>query len=215
MEFGLILIIIIIFIFIALLSPRIKEAENSYIGRVGEETTESVINNLSCCEYTLTNLYIPTVKGNTTEIDLIAFTNRGILVLETKNYSGTIHGNEDDNDWFAAVYGRNNYFHNPIKQNATHTKYLDRAIALNVPIYSIIVFSDRCSLEYISDSFNDVYICQMSTLRETIDEIMDNNSPCVSSFVLETVYRKLTKYSNPSEEIIRKHNEYGQSKKWG
>lgn len=49
-------------------------------------------------------------------------------------------------NWFASVYTQNNYFYNPLKQNATYTKYLDKAVALNIPIYSIIVFSDRCSL---------------------------------------------------------------------
>ena len=78
----------------------------------------------------------------TTEIDLVAFTNRELFVLETKNYSGTIHGDENSEQWFTSVYNKNNYFHNPLKQNAIHTKYLDKAVAINIPIYSFIVFSD-------------------------------------------------------------------------
>lgn len=190
-----------------------REAETEYIGRVGEETTEAIVKRIKECEYTLTNLYIPTAKGGTTEIDLVAFTNRGLLVLETKNYSGTIHGDEDSDQWFASVYNQNNYFHNPLKQNATHTKYLDKAVAINIPIYSIIVFSDRCSLEYLPDSFNDVYICQMSTLRDAIEEIFDENPACVPSLVLSTVYSRIKKYMNPSEEVIKKHKEYVRSKR--
>ena len=189
-----------------------REAETDYIGRVGEETTEAIVSRIKECEYILTNLYIPTAKGGTTEIDLVAFTNRGLLVLETKNYSGTIHGDEDSDQWFASVYNQNNYFHNPLKQNATHVKYLDKAVAINIPIYSIIVFSDRCSLDYLPDSFNDVYICQMSTLRETIKEIFNENPACVPSLVLSTVYSRVKKYANPSEEVIRKHKEYVRSK---
>ena len=92
-------------------------------------------------------------------------------------------------------------------------EYLDRAVALNIPIYSIIVFSDRCSLEYLPDSFDDIYICQMSTLRDTINEIFDENPACVPSLVLSTVYSRLKQYVNPSEEVIRKHKEYVRSKK--
>ena len=106
----------------------------------------------------------------------------------------------------------NFYFHNPLKQNAIHTKNLDKAVAVNIPIYSIIVFSDRCSLEYLPNSFNDVYICQMSTLRETIKEIFNENPACVPSLVLSTVYGRVKKYANPSEEVIRKHKEYVRSK---
>ena len=85
---------------------------------------------------------------------------------------------------------------------------------VNIPIYSIIVFSDRCSLEYLPDSFNDVYICQMSTLRETIKEIFNENLACVPSLVLSTVYGRVKKYANPSEEVIRKHKEYVRSKNY-
>ena len=219
----LFLIIFIVVIFIVIFNleqygeqvrTERREREAEYIGRVGEETTEAIVSRIKECKYILTNLYIPTAKGGTTEIDLVAFTNRGLLVLETKNYSGTIHGDEESDQWFASVYSQNNYFHNPLKQNATHIKYLDRAITLNIPIYSIIVFSDRCSLEYLSDSFRDVYVCQMSTLRDTINEIFNENPACVSSFILNTVYSDLEKYTNPSKEIIQKHKEYVKSKSY-
>ena len=85
-------------------------------------------------------------------------------------------------------------------------------MAVNIPIYSIIVFSDWCSLECLPDSFNDVYICQMSTLRETIKEIFDENPACVPSLVLSTVYGRVKKYANLSAEVIRKHKEYVRSK---
>ena len=87
-------------------------------------------------------------------------------------------------------------------------------MAINIPIYSIIVFSDRCSLEYLPDSFNDVYICQMSTLRDTIKEIFDKNPACVASFILNTVYSRIKMYANPSAEVIRKHKEYVRSKNY-
>lgn len=62
------------------------------------------------------------------------------------------------------------------------------------------------------NSFNDVYICQKSTLRETIKEIFEENPACVPSLVLSTVYGRVKKYANPSEEVIRKHKEYVRSK---
>lgn len=38
----------------------------------------------------LTNLYIPRTDGTTTEIDLLFINNKGIFVIESKNYSGWI-----------------------------------------------------------------------------------------------------------------------------
>ena len=191
-----------------------KEAVIEYIGRDGEKSTKAIVRRIKECEYILTNLYIPTAKGGVTEIDLVAFTDRGLLVFETKNISGTIYGDEDSDQWYAAVHNKNNYFYNPLKQNAMHIKYLYKVVGLNIPIYSIVVFSNRCSIEYLPDCFNDVYVCQMSTLRETIDEIFDENPPCVSSIVLNIVCKSIEKYTHPSEEVIRKHREYVRSKRY-
>ena len=209
---AIIFIVILIFALIAKASEE-RESDTDYIGRIGEETTESIVKRVRGCEYTLKNLYIPTVNGNTTEIDLIAFTNRGLLVLETKNYSGEIHGNESDKEWYAAVHQQNNYFYNPLKQNATHTKFLKRVIKGNIPIYSIIVFSDRSSLEFLPDSFDEVYVCQMGVLKNTINIIFNENNQCISKEKLEKIYNKLKNYENPSDEVKRKHYEYVKSKR--
>lgn len=190
----------------------LKEKESEYIGRVGERATYGIMSRMKECEYILTNLYIKTAKGGTTEIDLIAFTNRGLLVLETKNYSGIIHGDEDSEQWYASVYSQDNYFYNPIQQNETHIKYLQKSIGLNIPIYSIIVFSDRCSLEYIQDHFKDAYICQMSSLKKTIEDLFSENTESVSTLVLSSIYSRLEKYTNVSEEVIKKHKDYVKSK---
>ena len=222
MEMLLIIFFIVFLSFVILnfftygehIATKHKEAAIEHIGRTGEETTETIVRTIKGCEYVLNNLYIPTAKGGVTEIDLVAFTDRGLLVFETKNVSGTIYGDEDSDQWYAAVHNKNNYFYNPLKQNAMHIKYLYKVVGLNIPIYSIVVFSNRCSIEYLPDCFNDVYVCQMSTLRETIDEIFDENPPCVSSIVLNIVCKSIEKYANPSAEVIKKHREYVRSKRY-
>ena len=80
-----------------------------------------------------------------------------------------------------------------------------------IPIYSIIVFSDRCSLENIEINIENVYICYMTELTETINNIIDNNNICVSNTKLSNIYSKLKEYSNPSEEVIKRHREYVQN----
>ena len=47
----------------------------------------------------LKNLYVPLAKGGTTEIDLVYLTGRGIFVIESKNYSGRILGDEQEGQW--------------------------------------------------------------------------------------------------------------------
>lgn len=191
-----------------------SELETESIGKIGEKTTETILRQIKECEYMLKNLYIPAAKGGTTEVDLVSFTNRGLLVLETKNYSGIIYGDENSEQWFALLNSQKNYFHNPIKQNNTHTKYLNKVVVANIPIYSIIVFSDRCSIEYLPHNYNDVYICQMSNLKNTIKEISNENPACIKSVNLYAIYNRIKKYANPNKNVIRKHKEYVNSKKY-
>tara|TARA_A100001015_G_C14803470_1_gene637875 strand:+ start:472 stop:810 length:339 start_codon:yes stop_codon:yes gene_type:complete len=40
------------------------------------------------------NLYIPNIKDETTEIDIIFFHPKGLFVIESKNYNGWIFGSE-------------------------------------------------------------------------------------------------------------------------
>ena len=40
-----------------------------------------------------------------------------------------------------------NRFYNPIKQNRTHIKWLQKYVGEDVPLFSIIVFSERCELK--------------------------------------------------------------------
>lgn len=42
----------------------------------------------------LRNIYIPKENGETSEIDLLYITQKGIFVFESKNYSGWVFGDE-------------------------------------------------------------------------------------------------------------------------
>ena len=209
---AMILIYIILIVLIIIIAPFLKKAKTDYIGRVGENTTLSIVKSISRDFKVLQNLYIPTVKGNTTEIDTIAITSRGIFVFETKNYSGTIYGNTTDKNWRAEVYKKTNEFYNPILQNETHIKYLKRTIAVNVPFFSIIVLSDRCTIGDIDVGYSGVKVVKMSGLHMLVVSLYNHNPMNVPEILQETIYKKLIKYTNPSEEVIRKHKEYVRSK---
>ena len=93
------------------------------------------------------NLYLPKDNGETSEIDLIFITQKGIFVFESKNYSGWIFGDDKGKNWTAMLPNKQkNYFYNPIKQNKTHLKWMRKYVGEDVPLFSIIVFSERCEL---------------------------------------------------------------------
>lgn len=100
----------------------------------------------------LFNCYLPKDNGETTEIDVLLINSNGIYVFESKNYSGWIFGDEKGKNWTQVLpkgKGRSHkeYFFNPIIQNNVHIKWLRNIVGVEAPVYSIIAFSERCTLK--------------------------------------------------------------------
>lgn len=72
----------------------------------------------------LRNVYIPTLNGKTSEIDLLFVSKKGLLVFECKNYAGNIYGDATRPKWAQYLGKKKNYFYNPIMQNRSHAKHL-------------------------------------------------------------------------------------------
>ena len=111
----------------------------------------------------LFNIYLPKTNNETSEIDVLLICSKGLFVFESKNYSGWIFGNEIHKQWTQTLpRGRGNShkerFYNPIMQNASHIRNLKRLIGENLPMRSIIVFSDRCTLKDITIRSEDVNV---------------------------------------------------------
>lgn len=86
----------------------------------------------------------------TSQIDHLLITKQGIVVLETKNYSGRITGTEKGRLWtqsFPGSYTEPRQFYNPIKQNEGHIEALQAILKKykDVPMHSLVVFAGDCS----------------------------------------------------------------------
>lgn len=85
----------------------------------------------------------------TSEVDVVALTNKCLLVVECKDYGGTIYGSDTSRNW--QVYytdDERHQFYNPLMQNKTHTNALIRYLNLRpIDIMSFAVFSNRSTLK--------------------------------------------------------------------
>ena len=82
------------------------------------------------------------ILTETTEIDVLMLHRTGIYVLESKNYSGWIFGNEKDASWTQTLPNKDkNHFYNPVRQNKTHIMWLNEMLGNDMST-SIIVFSE-------------------------------------------------------------------------
>ncbi len=135
------LIFLGILIVFKLFLPQIK-------GWLGEKTVALFLMNLPKEKYCVIHDVMLPSKAGTTQIDHIVISIYGIFVIETKNYSGWITGNDNSEQWIKNMYGKKYSFRNPIKQNYGHVKALETLLELPFDSFiPIVVFSIDSTLK--------------------------------------------------------------------
>lgn len=160
-------------------------------GRLGEKAVIRVIGpTVPRVRYLINDLKIRLPNGKTAQIDHILINKKGIFVIETKNYSGNIYGNDNQLEWTQVLnYGRvKNKIYNPVKQNKTHVYYISKMLDKRYPIISAVVFVQG-NTQYINS--DNVY--SLSELKELInsgEDILDDAQ-------MKELYNKISaKYDN-------------------
>ncbi|MDR1183352.1 MAG: NERD domain-containing protein [Coriobacteriales bacterium] len=179
-------------------------------GSQGERLTYNIIRELFPRHRIFRNVYIAKADGNLTEIDLLAISEKGVFVFESKNYSGLIFGNSEVRYWTATLPNRQkNRFYNPIWQNTSHIEALKDVWGDTYPeakYYSLIVFGERCELKKIENNEPDTFVFQRQELRFFIRQIMrDHPLGVLSEKEVEDVATWLKDHERPDEEIKRQH----------
>lgn len=175
-------------------------------GARGEYLLYKELNCLKGKKKFLFNLYIPT-KNNYTEVDLIMINKNGIFVFESKNYSGTIYGDEHCGTWTQFFTQKQKYsFYNPIIQNNGHIIAL-RNLLGDMPMYNIVVFPDdtivKCKFRR-----NDIAVLQLSEVNDFV-----KRRRRTTSFDLEKVYNDLKLFENASKKIKKEHLRHVKTKR--
>lgn len=178
------------------------------LGRYGEYLTYK---RLKCFENDgakfLFNVYIPKDNGETTEIDVLMISPKGIFVFESKNYSGWIFGSENQKNWYQTLpTGRGRHFYNPIMQNCSHIKYLKLLIGEQFPTYSIIVFSERCTLKSITLKGHDAIVIKRDNVLHVVSDIYERISENIlSEKEILNLYEKLYPFTQVSDVQKTQH----------
>lgn len=166
----------------------------------------------------LRNIYIPKSDGTTTEVDVLFITQKGIFVIESKNYIGYIFGTDTNQQWTVSVYKRKGFFgqnktqkfrfYNPIKQNKTHVKWLKNYLSADIQMFSFIVFSDSCEFKDIDiSSSTDTIVCYRSNLNHCIRKIWREYPDQLTEVQIDDIYLKLEPLTNQPSAVKRKHIE--------
>ena len=174
-------------------------------GVAGERKVSYILQSLPQEYRTINNAIIPDqitdpIKKYTTQIDHLVVSPYGVFVIETKNYSGWIFGNEKSKRWketFKTTEGK--YFYNPIKQNWGHTYALAEHLNINIRVFMpIVVFSDNCELNVKAAT----PVVHMSNLKETL---LNYKQEIIPPKEVESIYNRIIKMNLIEEAVDNKH----------
>lgn len=199
-SLGILLIILLIVFAVQKKNGRTNSSSSKNKGDEGEYQISQLLTDIAhkydC--YQVDDVIIPEVGKPelTSQIDHILLTKQAIFVIETKNYSGIIYGEEDDQEWTQIVGDETHTFYSPYKQNVTHTIRLARLLHINTKsMYSFIVF--------VQDNIQHVRcknVFGVNRLVETIEYVLDNYDEIFTEEELSMFYDKLCFYvDNPIE----------------
>jgi hypothetical protein len=137
------------------------------------------------------DLYIEKKDGTYSQIDIVVLTEKGVVVIEVKDFSGWIFGFGNNEKW-VHILGKMKYpFYNPVFQNEGHIRYLKNKLDEydNIPFYSLIVFYGECELKKISNIPDGTMIVKSKKSIKTYNSIIQNNGS--SEMYNESVIREI------------------------
>jgi len=184
--------------------------EIQYPSDIGERSIYAEIKYFDNNAKIIHNAYIPIGNGYFSEIDLIYINHCGIIVIESKNYSGSIYGDENREYWSQYFKTKNGKFYNPIKQNQKHInhlrRYLDRYdTGPYLKCHSVIVFGNMSELRNVYFTSPDVYVINEWNLNDLLCILSEINEHILSEFQVNDIYQRLFLTSQRTDEFKMKH----------
>ena len=136
---------------------------------------------------------------------------KGLFVFESKNYSGWIFGNDTSKNWYQTLPNkkggsRKEAFYNPIFQNRSHIESLKSFVNPDIPMYSVIVFSNRCTLKNIDLVHTDAYVVKRESVYTTvIKEYKNTSTDSLDKSEITNIYNALYIYTQTDEATKSAH----------
>lgn len=172
-------------------------------GSLGEYKIYKELCKLNGEKHFFFNLYIPRTNGTTSEIDLLMVHKSGLYVFESKNYKGTIYGDEHSQNWCQFFTQSKKYsFYNPIIQNQSHINAIKSILGKDCPCYNIVVFSDEAVLKN-HIQHDDLAVIQLAELVRTCRRIARKNRH--AKFDLRNAVKLLYPHKKSTRIMRRKH----------
>ncbi|MGD6875670.1 nuclease-related domain-containing protein [Bacillus infantis] len=183
-------------------------------GELGEYKIDIQLAQLPKDHLSLSDLMISNSHSRTgySQIDHVIITPYGVLVIETKNYQGTIYGGKDRKTWL--INGKFKMM-NPLTQNYGHIQALKKLVKPEYRnmFYSFVTFTKRCTLKVdleIRDIKSDEVVLYDLQLTEYINRKVSvlkliHKQPLISHEEMKNIYETLLDVNIIDPIIREKH----------
>ena len=200
--------------FVALLAFAIW-SKRTYARRRGDWTESKVAKQLAKLPkdkyIVLNDLMLPTSYG-TTQLDHVVLSLYGVYVIETKNYTGTLIGNEKSEQWEQNINGFMYKTANALRQNKAHISAVrsHASVQANVPIHNIVVFANATKFDIFHEEGEVIYI------NELIPTIMRLRSvePFYTQEQVQIKANLLLEKNITDPELRKQHNQAANAAKY-
>lgn len=190
-----------------------KQSKKSFLklikdqGARGEYRTSQILETAKFEKRFLFNCYIPNRSGDKTELDIVMISAKGIYIVENKNYSGWIFGDEQSKNWCETLKGKKYFFYNPVKQNKSHIKNLEKVLNIGQEKYiSLITFNRNANLKKINTESPDLYVKSYVQLKSFIKE-QEKQANRLNHEEIENIYKTLFPSTQLSDQEKQEHIE--------
>lgn len=176
-------------------------------GRRGEARVDRELARLDPSDYRVFSDLLVGAEGRTSQIDQVIVSRYGIFVVETKNFSGWIHGGENSRYWTQTIYRHKSRFLNPVKQNWSHV-YALRGVLSDFPglvFHPIVVFVGSAVLKNVHTDVRVIYLDDLvPAIRQTNSVTMSDDQ--VSLIAERLVAANLTDKHARSQHVGTTHD---------
>lgn len=211
----MILTIILFICFLTLACFLFYRQTSSYRGKKGESHIHDVLMDLPN-EYTILDDVVLYTNNGTTQIDHIVVSKYGVFAIETKNYTGEIYGNDQNEEWKQIIvtrvrYRRNpfkvytyvtkNLFYNPVKQSLGHSYVIKDKLKSwkYLPVVPIVCFTGNCNISSVKSKHNVVY------WTDLLSVIYSHKTVYLNDDEVKEIAQLLSDYNMRSEVSNKEH----------
>ena len=191
---------------------RRRKVENDR-GAFGEYETSMALEKIRGRKKFVFNAYIPKANGRgSVETDIIMIHEKGIFVIENKNYSGVVAGRADREYWSQFLAGRRYLFYSPVYQNFNHVRHIKAFLENNleeipdIPVFSAVVFNDKAKFLKIRKlKKTDAIVCHSRKVKSKIRRKLRHQDSILDENEIDKIYLLLKSRAEVFRWVKRSH----------